>query len=150
MAISVAMRAAMAALALAFVVTGAMATYAAFSTANNFAENAAESSTTSENPMHELLRSKEPGRSHEDIGNRIPPMILDSFATLDPHKLAPLDPSTIQITSVTPADRFTRATTPLLAGLTLGVFGLVIFGVRQALQKRSPGESEQAGKIRIG
>ena len=145
-----AMRVAMAALALSFLVTGALATYATISTANNFADSTEGSSTSVQNPMHELLQPNGLSRGEDDMGNRIPPMVLDSTAALDPQQLPALDPSTIQITRLTPADRFIRATTPLLAGLTLGVIWLVIFSFTQALQKRSAGESQQAGEIRLG
>jgi hypothetical protein len=56
----------------------------------------------------------------------------------------PIDPASIEITTVTPADRFVRATTPLLAALTLGALGMLGLAIAQAVRKRAPGE------IRLG
>ena len=77
-------------------------------------------------------------------GERIPPVVLDGSQDLDPHQLAPIDPASIEITTVTPADRFVRATTPLLAALTLGALGMLGLAIAQAVRKRSPSE------IRLG
>lgn len=80
----------------------------------------------------------------DDMGEGIPPVLVDGSQNLDPHQLEPIDPSSIEITSVTPADRFIRATTPLLVGLSLGALGLLGFAISQAVRKRSVAE------IRLG
>ena len=80
----------------------------------------------------------------EDIGEGSPPVLVDGTEKLDPYQYEPIDPTGIEITTVTPADRFIRATTPLLAGLTLGALGLLVLAISQAVRKRSVGE------IRLG
>lgn len=80
----------------------------------------------------------------DDLGDRIPPVLMDGTQKLDPHLLDPVDPASIEITTVTPADRFIRATTPLLVALTLGALGLFGLAISQAVRKRS------AGEIRLG
>lgn len=85
-----------------------------------------------------------PTEDGEDVGEGIPPVLVDGSQKLDPYLHEPIDPSGIEITTVTPADRFIRATTPLLAGLTLGAIGLLVLAISQAVRKRS------AGEIRLG
>lgn len=83
-------------------------------------------------------------RPAEDMGEGIPPVLVDGTEKLNPYLHEPIDPTGIEITTVTPADRFIRATTPLLAGLTLGALGLLVLAISQAVRKRS------AGEIRLG
>jgi len=46
---------------------------------------------------------------------------------LDPRAAEPIDMSSVKITTMTPADEFAAATTPLAVALMLGSVGLVVF-----------------------
>lgn len=80
----------------------------------------------------------------QEMGEGIPPVLIDGTQKLDPHQLEPIDPAAIELTLITPADRFIRATTPLLVALSLGAFALLGLAISQAVRKRS------AGEIRLG
>ena len=126
------MRAATFALLLAFagVSAGSMVSYAA------------DEQTDMQHELNERLQRQ--GETSEDMGERIPPMVLNESNKLDPMQYAPVDPASIEITTDTPADRFIRATTPLLVSLTLGALGLLFYAISQAVRKRS------AAEIRLG
>ena len=55
----------------------------------------------------------------------IPPAMVDNqFGTFDSQ---PVDFSQVEITTLTPADEYVSATTPLMVGLVLGTVSLVVY-----------------------
>lgn len=46
---------------------------------------------------------------------------------VDPKAAEPIDLSSVEITTLTPADRFAQATTPLVVALMFGSVGLVVY-----------------------
>lgn len=108
----------------------------------SMAAHAADQQTDMQHELNERLQRQ--GETSEDMGERIPPMVLNENHELNPMQYDPVDPAAIEITTDTPADRFIRATTPLLVALTLGALGLLVFAISQAVRKR------MAAEIRLG
>lgn len=55
----------------------------------------------------------------------IPPAMVDD--QLDPFASQPIDFSQVEISTLTPADKYISATTPLAVGLMLGTVSLVVY-----------------------
>jgi len=55
----------------------------------------------------------------------IPPAMVDD--QVDPLGTLPVDFANVEITTLTPADKFVSATTPLAVGLMLGTVSLVVY-----------------------
>jgi hypothetical protein len=73
----------------------------------------------------------------EDSDHMIPPTKVGKL--IDPHGQEPIDFSKVQVTTLTPADRFVNATTPLVIAMGLGSMALVIYTLAQG-QKEIDGE----------
>ncbi|MEN9872452.1 MAG: hypothetical protein RL450_387 [Actinomycetota bacterium] len=74
-----------------------------------------------------------------DEGDResvIPPAEVGTM--IDPHAQDPIDLSKIEISTLTPADKFVNATTPLVAALGLGSVALVIYTLAQGAKESQP------------
>jgi hypothetical protein len=64
-------------------------------------------------------------REDDEIEQVIPPVIVNG--QVDPNAAEPLNLQEIEITTLTPADRFMNATTPLVVALMFGSVGLVVY-----------------------
>jgi hypothetical protein len=64
-------------------------------------------------------------REGDEIEQVIPPVVVNG--QVDPNAAEPLNLDEIQITTITPADRFMNATTPLVVALMFGSVGLVVY-----------------------
>ena len=64
-------------------------------------------------------------REGDEIEQVIPPVIVNG--QVDPNAAEPLNLEEIEITTLTPADRFMNATTPLVVALMFGSVGLVVY-----------------------
>ncbi len=64
-------------------------------------------------------------REGDEIEQVIPPVVVNG--QVDPNAAEPLNLDEIQITTMTPADRFMNATTPLVVALMFGSVGLVVY-----------------------
>jgi hypothetical protein len=64
-------------------------------------------------------------REGDEIEQVIPPVIVSG--QVDPNAAEPLNLQEIEITTLTPADRFMNATTPLVVALMFGSVGLVVY-----------------------
>lgn len=64
-------------------------------------------------------------REGDEIEQVIPPVVVNG--QVDPNAAEPLDLDRIEITTLTPADRFMNATTPLVVALMFGSVGLVVY-----------------------
>lgn len=64
----------------------------------------------------------------------IPPTKVDRV--LDPNAKQPIDFSRVEITTLTPADKFVNATTPLVISLGLGSLALVAYTLVQGSKER--------------
>ena len=64
-------------------------------------------------------------RDGNEIEQVIPPVVVNG--QVDPNAAEPLDLDRIEITTLTPADRFMNATTPLVVALMFGSVGLVVY-----------------------
>lgn len=64
-------------------------------------------------------------REGDEIEQVIPPVIVNG--QVDPNAAEPLNLQEIEITTLTPADRFMNATTPLVVALMFGSVGLVVY-----------------------
>ena len=64
-------------------------------------------------------------REGDGIEQGIPPVVVNG--QVDPNAAEPLDLDRIEITTLTPADRFMNATTPLVVALMFGSVGLVVY-----------------------
>ena len=64
-------------------------------------------------------------RESDEIEQVIPPVVVNG--QVDPNAAEPLDLDRIEITTLTPADRFMNATTPLVVALMFGSVGLVVY-----------------------
>lgn len=64
-------------------------------------------------------------REGDEIEQVIPPVIVNG--QVDPSAAEPLNLEEIEITTLTPADRFMNATTPLVVALMFGSVGLVVY-----------------------
>ncbi len=59
----------------------------------------------------------------------IPPTKVDKL--IDPDAMEPIDFSKVEITTLTPADKFVNATTPLVISLAMGSLALVVYSLVQ-------------------
>lgn len=80
-------------------------------------------------PMPLLAFGQDSGELELDpdshIQQVIPPAMVDD--QLDPFATKPIDFSRVEITTLTPADKYISATTPLAVGLMLGTVSLVVY-----------------------
>ena len=67
-----------------------------------------------------------------DSDHVIPPTKMKQT---DPFSQPPIDVSKLEISTLTPADRFVNATTPLVIGLGLGSIALVIYTLAQGAKE---------------
>lgn len=72
----------------------------------------------------------------EEKDRAIPPAEVGTM--IDPHSNEPIDLEEIEITTLTPADRFVNATTPLVVALGLGSVALVIYTLAQGAKESQP------------
>ena len=77
-----------------------------------------------------------PAFGDEEKDRAIPPAEVGTL--VNPHANDPIDLSEIEITTLTPADRFVNATTPLVLALGLGSVGLVIYTLAQGAKESQP------------
>ena len=61
----------------------------------------------------------------DDQTQVIPPAVVEN--QVNPKAMEPIDLSEIEITTITPADEFAAATTPLVVALMFGSVGLVVY-----------------------
>ena len=73
------------------------------------------------------------GMADEDM-EIVPPAMVDS--EVEKTEREPIDFSEIEITTMTPADKFVNATTPLVIALGLGSFALVAYTLVQGSKER--------------
>lgn len=69
----------------------------------------------------------------DDMDQVIPPAIAGRL--IDPHAQEPIDFSRVEISTLTPADRFVNATTPLVVSLALGSLALVVYTLVQGARE---------------
>ncbi|MDG2497543.1 MAG: hypothetical protein P8M68_05115 [Aquiluna sp.] len=62
--------------------------------------------------------------SDSHVEQVIPPAMVDT--QVDPLGSKPVDFSKVEFTTLTPADRYVSATTPLMVGLMLGTVSLIV------------------------
>jgi hypothetical protein len=72
----------------------------------------------------------------DDRESVIPPAEVGTM--IDPHAQDPIDLSKIEISTLTPADKFVNATTPLVVALGLGSVALVIYTLAQGAKESQP------------
>lgn len=77
-----------------------------------------------------------PALADEEKDRAIPPAEVGTM--VDPHAKEPIDLNKIEITTLTPADRFVNATTPLVVALGLGSVALVIYTLAQGAKESQP------------
>ena len=77
-----------------------------------------------------------PAFADDEKDRAIPPAEVGTM--IDPHAKEPIDVSEIEITTLTPADRFVNATTPLVVALGLGSVALVIYTLAQGAKESQP------------
>jgi hypothetical protein len=69
----------------------------------------------------------------EGSEHMIPPAKVGKY--IDPHGQAPIDFSRVEITRLTPADKFVNATTPLALAMGLGSIALVVYTLTQGAKE---------------
>ena len=77
-----------------------------------------------------------PALADEEKDRAIPPAEVGTM--VDPHAKEPIDLNKIEITTLTPADRFVNATTPPVVALGLGSVALVIYTLAQGAKESQP------------
>jgi hypothetical protein len=77
-----------------------------------------------------------PAFADDEKDRAIPPAEVGTM--IDPHAKEPIELSEIEITTLTPADRFVNATTPLVVALGLGSVALVIYTLAQGAKESQP------------
>ena len=118
---------------LAALTVGTLLTIGALSVAQ-LATGAREDSAASRitNVLVEVQRRA--GVGVEMTGTSIPPMMVGSGHEVT-QPAQPIQISEIEITTLTPADRFTFAITPLIVALAMGSVALVWIGLAQSVER---------------